>query len=50
LKDEDEEITKKLKEHEETYDSMFETAFKDHAERNISPSKGSGGVWGFFKG
>ncbi|KAI6176696.1 DnaJ domain protein [Aphelenchoides bicaudatus] len=50
LKDEDELIQKKLAEHEGLYDQLFETAFKDHVEKNNSPSKGSGGIFGFFKG
>lgn len=49
LKDEDETITKKLKEHEDFYDQLFDIAFKDHAEKNNSPSKSSGGLFGFFK-
>lgn len=50
LKDEDEGITAKLKEHEEAYDDLFEFAFKDHAEKNVTPSKSGGGLFGFFKG
>jgi len=50
LKDEDEGIATKLKEHEEAYDSLFETAFADYAAKNVSPSKSSGGLFGFFKG
>jgi len=49
LKDEDEGITAKLKEHDEAYDQLFEAAFKDYADKNVSPSK-SGGLFGFFKG
>ena len=49
LKDEDDGITAKLKEHEEAYDSLFEEAFKDHAEKNTTPSKSGGGLFGFFK-
>jgi hypothetical protein len=50
LKDEDETITKKLEEHDNLYSQLFDTAFKDYAEKNTSPSKSSGGLFGFFKG
>jgi hypothetical protein len=50
LKEEDDTITAKLKAHEDTYDELFDSAYKDHAEKNVTPSKGGGGLFGFFKG
>ena len=50
LKEEDEVITSQLKAHDDAYEALFDAAYLQHAEKNITPSKsGGGGLFGFFK-
>ncbi|CAD5221460.1 unnamed protein product [Bursaphelenchus xylophilus] len=49
LKREDEGILKQLQSRDEAYEKLHQAAMEDYADRTVTPSKSSGGLFGFFK-